>query len=79
MKSDKSVCHNGMCIYVIIKTCIITFVFYINHITYSILQITIYDMYVVVFLLYVETFYGDNVNSQVDGDCKFCCYIYVSI
>ena len=72
-------CHNGMCIYVIIETCIIIFVLYINHTTYSILQVTIYDMYVFIFLLYVETFNGDNVNDQVDGDCKFCCYICVSI
>ena len=68
-----------MCMYVIIQTCIITFVLYINRTTYSVLQVTIYDMYEVVLLLYVETFDGDNVNGQVDGDCKFCCYIYVSI
>ena len=63
--------------YVIIQTCIITFVLYINHTTYSVFQVTIYDMYEVVLLLYVETFDGDNVNSQVDRDCKFCCYICV--
>ena len=63
--------------YVIIQTCIITFVLYINHTSYSVFQVTIYDMYEVVLLLYVETFDGDNVNSQVDGDCKFCCYICV--
>ena len=63
-----------MCMYVIIQTCIITFVLYINCTTYSVLQ-----MYVVVLLLYVETFDGDNVNGQVDGNCKFCCYICVSI
>ena len=44
---------------------------------YVVLQVTIYDMYEVVLLLYVETFDGDNVNSQVDRDCKFCCYICV--
>ena len=68
-----------MCIYVIIETCIIIFVLYINHTTYSILQVTIYDMYVVVLLLYVKTFDGDNVTGQVDGDCKFCYCICVSI
>ena len=45
------------------------------------LQVTVYDMYVVVLfktmwrrlnLLY-------DVNGQVDGDCKFCCCICVSI
>ena len=68
-----------MCMYVIIQTCIIKFVLYINRKTFSVLQVTIYDMYVVVLLLYVETFDGDNINSQVNEDCKFCCYIYVSI
>ena len=67
-----------MCMYVIIHTCIITFVLYINCTTYSVLQVTIYDMYVVVLLLYVKTFDGDNVTGQVDGDCKLCCYICVS-
>ena len=57
--------------------CIITFVLYINHTTYFVFQVTIYDMYEVVLLLYMETFDGDNVNGQVDGDCKFCCYICV--
>ena len=51
---------------------------YINRTTYSVLQVTIYDIYVVVLLLYVKTFDGDNVTGQVDGDCKLCCYIYVS-
>ena len=36
--------------YVIIQTCIITFVLYVNCTIYSVLQITIYDMYVVVLL-----------------------------
>ena len=36
--------------YVIIQVCIITFVLYINRITYSALQVTIYDMYVIVLL-----------------------------
>ena len=63
--------------YVIIQTCIITFVLYINRTTYFVLQVIIYDMYEVVLLLYVEKFDGDNVNGQVYGDCKFCCYIYV--
>ena len=36
--------------YVIIQTCIITFVLYVNRTIYSVLQITIYDMYVVVLL-----------------------------
>ena len=44
---------------------------------YVVLQVTIYDMYEVVLLLYVETFDGDNVNGQVDGDCKFCCCMCV--
>ena len=39
-----------MCICVIIQTCIITFVLYVNHTTYSVLQVTIYDIYVVVLL-----------------------------
>ena len=70
-----------MYMYVIIQTCIITFVLYSNCTTYSVLQVTIYDTYEVVLLLYVETFDGDNVNGQVDGDFKFCCYIcmYVCI
>ena len=42
--------------YVIIQTCIITFVLYINRTTYSVLQVTIYNIYEVVLLLYVETF-----------------------
>ena len=42
---------------------------------YVVLQVTIYDMYEVVLLLYVETFDGDNVNGQVDG----WIYIYLSI
>ena len=50
--------------YVIIQTCIITFVLYINHTTYSVFQVTIYDMYEVVLLLYVEKFDGDNVRSE---------------
>ena len=36
--------------YVIIQTCIITFVLYVNRITYFVLQVTIYDIYVVVLL-----------------------------
>ena len=36
--------------YVIIQTCSITFVLYVNHTTYYVLQVTIYDMYVVVLL-----------------------------
>ena len=68
-----------MCMYVIIQTCIIKFVLYINRKTFSVLQVTIYDMYVIVLLLYVETFDGDNINGQIDGDCKFGCYICVSI
>ena len=36
--------------YVIIQTYIITFVLYVNRTTYSVLQVTIYDMYVVVLL-----------------------------
>ena len=36
--------------YVIIQTCIITFVLYVNHTTYYVLQVTIYDMYVVILL-----------------------------
>ena len=36
--------------YVIIQIYIITFVLYINHTTYSVLQVTIYDMYVVILL-----------------------------
>ena len=43
------------------------------------MQVIIYDMYEVVLLLYVEKFDGDNVNGQVYGDCKFCCYIYVCV
>ena len=65
--------------YVIIQTCIIKFVLYINRKTFSVLQVTIYDMYVVVLLVYMETFDGDNINGQVNEDCKFCCYICVSI
>ena len=49
--------------YVIIQTCIIKFVLYINRKTFSVLQVTIYDMYVVVLLLYMETFDGDNING----------------
>ena len=49
-KSGRGVCHNGMCMYVIIQTCIITFVLYVNHTTYYVLQVTIYDMYVVILL-----------------------------
>ena len=52
---------------------------YINRTTYSVLQVTIYDMYEVVLLLYMETFDGDYVNGQVDGDCKYFCYICVCI
>ena len=78
-KLGRGVCHNGMYMYVIIQTCIITFVLYSNCTTYSVLQVTIYDTYEVVLLLYVETFDGDNVNGQVDGDFKFCCYTCVSI
>ena len=36
--------------YVIIQTCSITFVLYVNHTTYYVLQVTIYDMYVVILL-----------------------------
>ena len=36
--------------YVIIQTCIITFVLYVNCTTYFVLQVTIYDIYVVVLL-----------------------------
>ena len=36
--------------YVIIQVCIITFVLYVNRTTYSVLQVTIYDMYVIVLL-----------------------------
>ena len=36
-------------------------------------------MYEFVLLLYVEIFDGDNVNDQVDGDCKFCCYMCVCV
>ena len=36
--------------YVIIQTCIITFVLYVNCTTYSVLQVTIYDMYLVLLL-----------------------------
>ena len=36
--------------YVIIQTCIITFVLYVNRTTYFVLQVTIYDIYVVVLL-----------------------------
>ena len=36
--------------YVIIQTCIITFVLYVNRTTYFALQVTIYDIYVVVLL-----------------------------
>ena len=36
--------------YVIIQTCIITFVLYVNHTTYYVLQVTIYDMNVVILL-----------------------------
>ena len=50
MKLGRGVCHNGMCIYVIIQTCIITFVLYVNRTTYFVLQVTIYDIYVVVLL-----------------------------
>ena len=37
-------------------------------------------MYDVVLLLYVERFHGNNVNDQVDGNCKFyycCLFIYL--
>ena len=78
-KSGRGVCHNGMYMYVIIQTCIITFVLYSNCTTYSVLQVTIYDTYEVVLLLYVETFDGDNVNGQVDEDFKFCCYICMCV
>ena len=47
---------------------------------YFVLQVTIYDMYDVVLLLYVERFDGNNVNDQVDGNCKFyycCLFIYL--
>ena len=44
---------------------------------YVVLQVTIYDMYEVELLLYVETFDGDNVNGQVDG--YIYIYIYLSI
>ena len=50
MKLGRGVCHNGMCMYVIIQTCIITFVLYVNRTTYFALQVTIYDIYVVVLL-----------------------------
>ena len=50
MKLGRGVCHNGMCMYVIIQTCIITFVLYVNRTTYFVLQVTIYDIYVVVLL-----------------------------
>ena len=69
-----------MCMYVIIQTCIIKFVLYINRKTFFVLQVTIYDMYVIVLLLYVETFDGDNINGQIDGDCKYICvsiYTYI--
>ena len=45
---------------------------------YFVLQVTIYDMYDVVLLLYVERFDGNNVNDQVDGNCKFyCCCFFI--
>ena len=50
LKSGRGVCHNGMCMYVIIQTCINTFVLYVNCTTYSVLQVTIYNMYVVILL-----------------------------
>nr|POE69415.1 hypothetical protein CFP56_08668 [Quercus suber] len=47
---------------------------WVNRTTYSVLQVTIYDMYEVVLLLYVEMFDGDNVNGQVKGDYKIGVY-----
>ena len=45
------------------------------------LQVIVYDMYIVVLLKimwrHLNLLY--NVNSQVNGDCKFSCCICVSI
>ena len=45
------------------------------------LQVTVYDMYVVVPLkiMWRRLNLLYDVNGQVDGDCKFCCCICVSI
>ena len=45
------------------------------------LQVTVYDMYVVVLLktMWRRLNLLYDVNGQVDGDCKFCCCICVSI
>ena len=45
------------------------------------LQVTIYDMYVVVLfkIMWRRLNLLYDVNGQVNGDCKFCCCICVSI
>ena len=45
------------------------------------LQVTVYDMYVVVLLktMWRRLNFLYNVNDQVDRDCKFCCCICMSI
>ena len=45
------------------------------------LQVTVYDMYVVVLFktMWRRLNFLYDVNGQVDGDCKFCCCICVSI
>ena len=73
--------------YVIIQTCIITFVLYVNRTTYFVLQVTIYDMYVVVLLktmwrrlmeIMLMAKLIESVSSIVVYVCLYT-YIYIYI
>ena len=78
-----------MCMYVIIQTCIITFVLYVNHTTYYVLQVTIYDISVVVLLKtmwrhLMEIMWMAKLMEIVSSIVVYAClyihiYIYIYI
>ena len=72
--------------YVIIQVCIITFVLYVNRTTYYVIQVTIYDMYVIVLLntmwrrlmeIMLIAKLMEIVSSVVIYVCKKYIYIYI--
>ena len=73
--------------YVIIQTCIITFVLYVNCTTYSVLQVTIYDMYLVLLLktmwrCLMETMLMAKLMEIISYVVIYVClytYIYIYI
>ena len=74
-----------MCKYVIIQTCIITFVLYINCTTYSVLQVIIYDMYLVLLLktmwrCLMEIMLMAKLMEIISSVVVYVClYIYIYI